>query len=134
MVQQERERLLEFAYPDAPGASAEVHRHYRERNGLAESAIPRCSRVDVCGIPVDAVEVDGAVHSHDPPRRAGKPSTGQRGIGDRISEDREVCVMQSAETVLDILNHWRARCGETRTPGSGGGRWKRAERHLASVL
>jgi len=42
--------------------------------------------------------------------------------------------MQSAETVLDILNHWRARCGETRTPGSGGGRWKRAERHLASVL
>lgn len=62
MVQQERERLLEFAYPDTPGASAEVHRHYRERNGLPESAIPRCSRVDVCGIPVDAVEVDGAVH------------------------------------------------------------------------
>src|SRR5664279_5486486 len=31
-------------------------------------------------------------------------------------------------------SHWRARCQETGTPGSGGGRWKRAERHLANVL
>lgn len=30
--------------------------------------------------------------------------------------------------------HWRARCRETGTPGSGGGRGKRAGRHLASVL
>ena len=33
----------------------------------------------------------------------GEPSTGQRGTGDRTPECREVCVMQSAETVLEVL-------------------------------
>ena len=37
------------------------------------------------------------------PRRAGKPPAGRRGPGDRASEDREVCVMQNAGTVLDVL-------------------------------
>jgi hypothetical protein len=41
--------------------------------------------------------------SHDLPRRAGKPPTGRRGPGDRTSPTREVCVMQNAETVLDVL-------------------------------
>ena len=39
--------------------------------------------------------------THDPPGRAGKPSAGRRGTGDRISEGREVCVMQIAEPVQD---------------------------------
>ena len=30
--------------------------------------------------------------------------------------------MQDAEAVLGVIRHWRARCGETRTAGSGGGR------------
>ena len=33
--------------------------------------------------------------------------------------------MQSTETVLGVLRHWRARYSETGTPGSEGGRWKR---------
>ncbi len=40
----------------------------------------------------------------------GEPSTGRRGTGDRISKHREVCVMQSAETVLDVLRE-RGRRG-----------------------
>src|SRR5439155_22966969 len=48
--------------------------------------------------------------SNDSPRRAGKPPTGRRGTGDWISDHREVCVMQSAETVLDILRE-RGRRG-----------------------
>ena len=56
------------------------------------------------GVPVVVVGVTTHL------RRAGKPSTGQRGTGDRILEDREVCVMQSAETVLDILRE-RGRRG-----------------------
>src|SRR5438477_10016317 len=49
------------------------------------------------GVPIVVVGVT------DPPRRAGKPPTGRRGTGDWVSDYREVCVMQSAETVLDIL-------------------------------
>ena len=41
--------------------------------------------------------------SHDLPRRAGKPATGRRGPGDRTPDDREVCVMQNAETVVGVL-------------------------------
>ena len=41
--------------------------------------------------------------SHDLPRRTGKPSAGPRRPGDRTSQSREVCVMQNAETVLDVL-------------------------------
>ena len=48
--------------------------------------------------------------SHDRPRRAGKPSTGRRGPGDRDTKEREVCVMQSAETVLGVLRE-RGRRG-----------------------
>ena len=47
--------------------------------------------------------------------------------------------MQNAETVLGVLreyhgiNHWRARCGETRTAGLVGGRTEKDlhRRHLA---
>ena len=46
----------------------------------------------------------------DPPRRTGKPSTGRRGTGDGTSTSREVCVMQNAETVLDVLRE-RGRRG-----------------------
>ena len=48
--------------------------------------------------------------SNDPPGQAGKPPTGPPGTGDRISEHREVCEMQSAETVLDVLRE-RGRRG-----------------------
>src|ERR1700757_4208705 len=48
--------------------------------------------------------------SHARPRRTGKPSTGQRGPGDWTFECREVCVMQNAETVLDVLRE-RGRRG-----------------------
>ena len=50
--------------------------------------------------------------------------------------DREVCRMQNAETVLNVIreiirnrryiNHWRAGCGESCTSGSEGGRRKSA--------
>ena len=48
--------------------------------------------------------------SNDRPGRTGKPSTGRRGPGDRTPTDREVCVMQSAETVLGVLRE-RGRRG-----------------------
>src|SRR3954467_14472427 len=48
--------------------------------------------------------------SHARPRRMGKPSTGRRRPGDRTSPPREVCVMQNAETVLDVLRE-RGRRG-----------------------
>src|ERR1700757_259798 len=48
--------------------------------------------------------------SHARPRRTGKPSTGQRGPGDWTFECREVCVMQNAETVMDVLRE-RGRRG-----------------------
>src|SRR5437867_4398857 len=48
--------------------------------------------------------------SHDRPGRAGKPPTGRRGPGDRTPPDREVCEMQSAETVLGVLRE-RGRRG-----------------------
>src|SRR6266516_3654024 len=41
--------------------------------------------------------------SNAAPGRTGRPSTGRRGPGDRIFEGRKVCVMQNAETVLDVL-------------------------------
>ena len=41
--------------------------------------------------------------SHDLPGRPGKPATGRRGTGDRDVQRREACVMQSAETVLDVI-------------------------------
>src|SRR4029453_18256074 len=41
--------------------------------------------------------------SHAAPRRAGEPSTGRRGTGGWMSDGREGCVMQNAETVLDVL-------------------------------
>ena len=42
--------------------------------------------------------------------------------------DREVCAMQNAETVLNVIQprHRRAGCGESRTSGSEGGRRKSA--------
>ncbi len=46
--------------------------------------------------------------SHARPGRAGKPPAGRRGPGDRTPGDREVCVMQSAATVLGVL---RERAG-----------------------
>jgi len=39
---------------------------------------------------------------HAAPGGTGEPSTGRRGTGDRISEGREVCVMQIAEPVFDV--------------------------------
>jgi hypothetical protein len=84
--------------------------------------------------------------SNDPPRGTGEPSTGRRGIGGWTSKSREVCVMQSAETVLGVLreipggqprsrhSHWRARRSETVTPGSGERTLEKdPPRHLASV-
>src|SRR5262245_53404882 len=53
---------------------------------------------------------DSSRESSDSPGRTGKPSTGRRVTGDWISEDREVCVMQSAETVLSVLRE-RGRRG-----------------------
>jgi len=47
---------------------------------------------------------------HDRPGRAGKPPTGRRGPGDGTSPGREVCVMQSAATVLGVLRE-RGRRG-----------------------
>src|SRR6185437_14743564 len=44
------------------------------------------------------------------PGRAGKPPAGRRGPGDRTPGDREVCVMQSAATVLGVLRE-RGRRG-----------------------
>src|SRR3954454_17796962 len=41
--------------------------------------------------------------SHDLPGRPGDPSTGRRGTGDRDVHRWEACVMQSAETVLDVI-------------------------------
>jgi hypothetical protein len=58
--------------------------------------------------------------SHDLPGRTGRPSTGRRGTGDRTSTTREVCEMQNAETVLGVLNHWRATCIERCPRGSEG--------------
>ena len=49
-------------------------------------------------------------------------ATGRRGTGDREVQRWEACVMQSAETVLDVIrashcsrgrDHWRAGCRET---------------------
>jgi hypothetical protein len=40
---------------------------------------------------------------HVPPGGSGKPATGQRGTGGPMFSCREVCVMQSAEAVLDII-------------------------------
>ena len=34
--------------------------------------------------------------------------------------------MRTAETVLNVIHHWRAGCGESRTSGSEGGRRKSA--------
>src|ERR1035441_5110167 len=48
--------------------------------------------------------------SDDLPRRTGRPSAGRRALGDRIFEGREVCVMQNAETVLNVLRE-RGRRG-----------------------
>src|SRR6201993_1292198 len=48
--------------------------------------------------------------SHARPRRTGEPSAGRRGTGDWTSENREVCVMQNAETVLSVLRE-RGRRG-----------------------
>src|SRR5262245_9015275 len=48
--------------------------------------------------------------SNDRPGRAGKPSTGRRGSGDPHTRKREVCEMQSAETVLGVLRE-RGRRG-----------------------
>src|SRR5256714_8646485 len=48
--------------------------------------------------------------SHGRPGRAGKPLTGRRGPGDRTPPGREVCEMQSAETVLGVLRE-RGRRG-----------------------
>jgi hypothetical protein len=48
--------------------------------------------------------------SNDRPRRAGEPSTGRRGLGGWTPQDREVCEMQSAETVLGVLRE-RGRRG-----------------------
>ena len=41
------------------------------------------------------------------------------------NKHREVCRMQNAETVLNVIRHWRAGCGESRTSGSEGGRRKK---------
>jgi hypothetical protein len=48
--------------------------------------------------------------SHAPPGRTGKPSAGRRGPGDRTFKGREVCEMQNAEAVLDVLRE-RGRRG-----------------------
>ncbi|MEV6364863.1 reverse transcriptase domain-containing protein [Nocardia asteroides] len=47
--------------------------------------------------------------SHAQPGRTGKPSTGRRGPGDSNTRDREVCEMQSAETVLGVLRERGSR-------------------------
>src|SRR5689334_6061877 len=40
---------------------------------------------------------------HVPPGGSGKPAAGPRGTGDRGVRRWEACVMQSAETVLDVI-------------------------------
>src|SRR6266498_5029379 len=70
----------------------------------------RCGRdwsSDVCS---SDLRSGSSRRSYDLPRRAGKPSTGRSRPGDRISQTREVCVMQNAETVLDVLRE-RGRRG-----------------------
>ena len=69
-----------------------------------------------------ATEARSSRGSNDLPGRAGKPSAGRRGPGDRTSENREVCVMQSAETVLGVLRErgrrglpWRSCTGSCST-------------------
>ncbi len=49
-----------------------------------------------------ASEKDPQGHLADAPPH-GEPSAGRRGTGGWTSKSREVCVMQSAETVLDVL-------------------------------
>src|SRR6266487_1081293 len=48
--------------------------------------------------------------SHAPPRSPGEPESGRRGPGDGYQKTVGVCVMQSAETVLDVLRE-RGRRG-----------------------
>src|SRR6266581_3877535 len=48
--------------------------------------------------------------SNAAPGRTGRPSAGRRGPGDWISNDREACEMQNAETVLGVLRE-RGRRG-----------------------
>src|SRR4051795_2261933 len=47
--------------------------------------------------------------SHDLPGRPGEPVTGRRGTGDHDVHRWEACVMQSAETVLDVIGKRGAR-------------------------
>jgi len=64
----------------------------------------------------------------DRPGRSGKPVAGRRaaGAGPR-TRDAGISKRPEAPT-------WRAGCIERCTPGSEGGGWKRASRHLASRL
>src|SRR5260370_6689801 len=48
-------------------------------------------------------EAASSRRSNDLPGRTVTPSAGRRGPGDGYSNSREVCVMQNAETVLDVL-------------------------------
>ena len=75
-----------------------------------------------------------------PPGRTGEPCTGGSGTGGRMARSCEVRKMRSAEAGLAIV---RAMLGkatgelidtETVTISSEGGRWKRAEGHLAGGL
>src|SRR6266536_3019885 len=54
--------------------------------------------------------VHGSRRSNDRPGRTGKPSAGRRDTGDRDAQRWEVCVMQSAETVLGVIRE-RGRRG-----------------------
>src|SRR3954449_599366 len=47
--------------------------------------------------------------SNDLPGRPGEPVTGRRGTGDHDAQRWEACVMQSAETVLDVIGTRGAR-------------------------
>ena len=73
--------------------------------------------------------------SNDPPRRSGKPTTGERSTGACGGDDE-----RSARCLTpNVSNHhppvwevgpWRAGCAETRQPCSGRGRRKRAEQSV----
>ena len=77
---------------------------------------------------------------NDPPGRTGEPCTGGSGTGGRMTRSCEVRVMRIAEAGQVIVRGYSEKATgelidtETVTISSEGGRWKRAEGHLAGGL
>ena len=78
--------------------------------------------------------------SHAPPGRTGEPCTGGSGTGGWMTRSCEVRVMRIAEAGQVIVRGSSEKATgelidtETVTISSEGGRWKRAEGHLAGGL